>query len=195
MQLLEATQTQIIDTALNIFLQKGIKALTMQKLAQELGVSSKTIYKLFGDKANLLRACLNVHYQKLGNQIALLHKDSEDSLIGMVKILEHLFKVEFEINPTFYADLNKFYPDIQDAALAGNGHRQSMMADLINLGKQKGLFLKHIDTNIFWIALRHLYSGVTRDHIYADIKASPKDLLEQTIFTFLRGICTPKGLV
>src|ERR1700759_4466964 len=53
---------QIIQDALKLFLQHGIRSMTMQKLAAAMGISNKTLYKFFADKEALLSECLAIHY-------------------------------------------------------------------------------------------------------------------------------------
>ena len=59
---------QIIETSLQQFLKYGIKKMTVQKLIEPMGISTKTVYKYFSDKEDLLRHCLLEHYSKLANQ-------------------------------------------------------------------------------------------------------------------------------
>src|SRR5689334_18277748 len=56
---------EILDTSLQRFLKFGIRKMTIQKLVEPLGISTKTVYKYFSDKEALLKECLAVHYARL----------------------------------------------------------------------------------------------------------------------------------
>ena len=46
---------KIIQGALQQFLTHGIRKMTMQKLVEAMGLSTKTVYKYFTDKEDLLQ--------------------------------------------------------------------------------------------------------------------------------------------
>lgn len=41
---------RIIDQAMQMFVSQGIKSVRMDDIAQQLGVSKRTLYEMFGDK-------------------------------------------------------------------------------------------------------------------------------------------------
>lgn len=45
---------RIIEQAMQMFVTQGIKSVRMDDIAQQLGVSKRTLYELFGDKEGLL---------------------------------------------------------------------------------------------------------------------------------------------
>ena len=45
---------RIIEQAMHMFVSQGIKSVRMDDIAQQLGVSKRTLYELFGDKEGLL---------------------------------------------------------------------------------------------------------------------------------------------
>lgn len=55
---------RVIDVAIASFHQEGIKAVTMDAIAHRLTMSKRTLYQLFGDKEELLLACLKKKQQE-----------------------------------------------------------------------------------------------------------------------------------
>ena len=53
------TKQQIIDTAIELFQQNGIKSVALDWLASEAGVSKRTIYEIFTKKAELLKVSMD----------------------------------------------------------------------------------------------------------------------------------------
>ena len=52
----------IIDRASKMFVSQGVKAVRMDDIAQELSVSKRTLYELFGDKEELLYHSIRFFY-------------------------------------------------------------------------------------------------------------------------------------
>ncbi|HSR01748.1 MAG TPA: TetR/AcrR family transcriptional regulator, partial [Methylophilaceae bacterium] len=58
-------RTTIIDAARELFVNKGIEAVTMRSIAKRIGYSATTIYLYFADKEALLRAICDTDLLKL----------------------------------------------------------------------------------------------------------------------------------
>jgi AcrR family transcriptional regulator len=58
----EERRAQLIDTALNIFAQKGLEGTTVKDLAEGAGVAQGLLYHYFRSKEELLHAALERHY-------------------------------------------------------------------------------------------------------------------------------------
>ena len=50
----EDTSKRILDGALKMFTQNGIKSITMDEIAESLSISKRTIYENFKDKNTLV---------------------------------------------------------------------------------------------------------------------------------------------
>lgn len=56
----EQTRQRIIDAATSLFLDRGYAATTIESIATRAGVAVETVYSRFRNKANLLRAILEI---------------------------------------------------------------------------------------------------------------------------------------
>src|SRR4030095_15106593 len=112
-----APKEKIIEDSLQYFLKHGIRKMTMQKLVEALGLSTKTVYKYFADKEELLRHCLLVHYSGLANNLIVLEKESPNPVNAISRLWREAINLDFGITHVFYHDLNYYYPQIQDEVL------------------------------------------------------------------------------
>ena len=103
---------QILRITASLFLERGCKSLTMDEVASANGMSKRTLYELFHDKAELLQEC-----------ILLQHKDnmlrSEEELSRAGNVLEwfmHSLRSKDSQRMTFYYDffteVKKYYPEV-----------------------------------------------------------------------------------
>ncbi|MBD0851807.1 TetR/AcrR family transcriptional regulator [Maribacter arenosus] len=189
----EITKAEIVEFALQKFLLNGIQSTTIHEITSFSGISSKTVYKLIGNKSELLRLSLQLHYSRFFDHLVQLGTESKDALETLLKLIHHVLEMEFGINHRFYQDLNKYYPDMQDEIIKSGANELSFFTDVIDRGIREDLFLPEIQSELIWISLQRLYSGLTRDSIY-DTKYSEDTLLNNTVIVFIRGMCTSKGL-
>ena len=186
------SKVEIVEIALQEFLQQGIQSFTIKHLTELTGVSTKTIYKLFDDKTALVRDCLNVHYLRLTNR--LLTRTTDNEIETILNMTYHIVEMEFEVNPQFYAELNTYYPKLQSEVIASQSKMFEKFSDSMQSGIQKGLFLPEINHNVCIIACQHLYGGITRDKLYSSLGLSGPELIQNTVMIYLKGMCTPAGL-
>ena len=59
--LLQETAELILDAVLTLVAEAGIDGLTMEAVAERVGVSLRTVYRYFPDRASLLTAALARH--------------------------------------------------------------------------------------------------------------------------------------
>ena len=63
---------RIIEQAMHMFVSQGIKSVRMDDIAQQLGVSKRTLYELFGDKEGLLYLAISKRNASSAPRCALM---------------------------------------------------------------------------------------------------------------------------
>jgi AcrR family transcriptional regulator len=185
---------KIIEVSLQEFLTHGIRTMTMQKLVLSLGISTKTMYKYFNNKEELLEECLKLHYKGLIAGIRSVQEDSPNVVVSLYNVYSKSMALDFGTDHLFYHDLNYYYPELQDKAikLYSNGAGDALIG-LISQGVSEGYFLDYLKAPLVLQTLTALYSSVTRSDVYKDFD-SKRELIKHTVAIYLRGICTEKGL-
>nr|WP_299417165.1 TetR/AcrR family transcriptional regulator [uncultured Emticicia sp.] len=187
---------RIIEVSLKQFLEHGIKQMTIQKLIEPLGLSSKTVYKYFADKEDLLKQCLFLHYTELAERFTLLEKTVSNPVAGILLFYYELFNIDFGINHTFYYDLNFYYPQLQDLIIENFSSKgRDKLNNIIVEGLEEGFFIRDIKLDIFLETMMVLYVSITRNSKLKQLNYSPIILMQNTLEVYLRGVCTEKGLI
>jgi AcrR family transcriptional regulator len=85
----------LVRTAANVFVEKGIQNATMTDVAKEAGVDRRTIYRYFENKNNLVVECV-IFALKIGNEIQdrLVEKQSGNGLEKFLNFQYDLVKEE-----------------------------------------------------------------------------------------------------
>ncbi len=186
---------EIINTSLEGFLKKGIRKMTVRKLVAPLGISTKTVYKNFDDKEDLLRECLSVHYSRLLQQTYIAGAQYPNPAIALENLWKKAFQIDFGVNRIFYHDLNHYYPELQDEILKKHGGKiETIIIKQIKKGISEGYFLKNLQPRLIFEAMTVIYRSLTRTDDFRRFRSNPEDLVRQTVHIYLRGICTEKGL-
>ena len=186
---------KIIKKAEDLFLTLGFKSITMDDIANAMGISKKTIYAHFTNKTELVEV---VTFEAL-NQIHLgIDKIKETSTNPIEELYEvKMFVMTYlkneKVSPQF--QLKKYYPRIYDLLQIKQFEKMnSCVIDSLKKGIDTGLF--RIEINLEFIS-RMYFSGFNG---IRDINAFPNALFDKNyIFEsyleyHLRAIVTNEGL-
>lgn len=102
---------KILDTAGNMFLNYGFKSVTMDDIANEMGISKKTIYKSFENKVDLVDASTDFVQKTIDtalNEITELQLNAIEENFTIKKVFQNMFK-KAKTSPMF--QLKKYYPE------------------------------------------------------------------------------------
>lgn len=169
--------------------------MTVQKLVAPLGISTKTVYKYFRDKEDLLIQCLGVHYSKLLNEALSNGSKYSNAVQALAGSWKEAIETDFGVNSVFYHDINYYFPALQDKILKKHGEKiNRVFIGLIKSGIAQGYFRKDINPDVILQAMSILYTSLTRTTQFRRFRLTPAGMLDQTILVYLRGICTRKGL-
>jgi len=93
----ELTRKDILDSAVDLLLEKGIKKLTMDKVASGAGIAKGTVYLYYKDKKVLLDSVVSYYFKPLEEE----YKNISDSNLDPILKLEQIARKSLE-----YVDKN-----------------------------------------------------------------------------------------
>ena len=186
---------KIIETALERFLKHGIRNMTMAKLIEPMGISTKTVYKYFKSKEELLQECLRLLYSGYFNEFRLIVRSEVDPVTKLLTLFRGTLGTDFGMNRDFFHDLNYYYPELQNAAISHvRDNYGVLMIPVVEAGINEGYFNSYLDPQLALKGIATLYTSITRGEEYRDYKGSPYPLFVNLVEVYIRGMCTPKGL-
>ena len=186
---------RIIAKAREQFFRYGIKSVTMDDIANELGISKKTIYQHFEDKDDVVYQLMLLEMSQDKCDWDILEKTSKDVIERTVKSMELIKQAFTEINPSTFFDIKKYHPKswqiFQD-------HKQnfiltSIIKDLKD-GIEQGYFRPDIKVDILAkMRLEQIELGFD-PQVFPQYKFSIVEVELTMLDNFFRGILTEKGL-
>ncbi len=103
-------QEKILKTSLELFFKYGIKHVTMDDIARELGMSKKTIYQFYKEKDDLVTQLCDTEILVQENIFNTVSETAKDPIHEIMLISLKMREMMQNINPLFFLDLQKFYP-------------------------------------------------------------------------------------
>lgn len=187
-------QDKILKAALSLFFKYGIKHVTMDDIAKDLGISKKTIYQFYKEKDDLVNQLVALELSKKENDFSALQTQSRDAIHEIILISDQMRQMLESINPVFFKDLQKFYPSAFGHYLNFRSHCgvQSVRQN-IQKGKASGVYRFDLDeefaANLRLAQIDMLIFG----NYFTFEKVSFAQTHELMLEMFVYGICTLKG--
>lgn len=186
---------RIIEQAKQMFVQQGIKAVRMDDIAQQLGVSKRTLYELFEDKEGLLYLALNRYVEEREARQAELMAGAENMLEALFRALSDVMDNSETVN-RMMSNLKKFYPAVHAKLTAEGAEKHRLgLRTCLEKGIEDKVFIRNMNVDLAVSILYYTASAlVIRKDLILPAGMSEREAFLQIVTTFFRGIATAKGL-
>jgi AcrR family transcriptional regulator len=185
---------KILQGAASLFMRIGIKSVSMDDIARELGVSKKTIYKHFSDKKYLVLKVLEADILQETAACNKCYSIEGNAVQKMIDISRHISHRHKDLNPTVIFDVQKYYPSAwAKMEEYQNVFISSIIIQNIKEGQNEGLYRNEIEPKIAAAMYGTLIQGMMQQLIQGDNNYDFKTLHLQMVSYHLFGICTEKG--
>ncbi|MDD5824369.1 MAG: TetR/AcrR family transcriptional regulator [Prevotellaceae bacterium] len=182
---------KILDSAIALFHERGVKAVKMDDIANCLSISKRTLYEIYDNKEDLLFECVKTSFEHSEKE---LHESVENA-DNVMDILLRIYRLKMNLlrktHPSFYCELEK-YPKILEYFEKQDGKRRAQQMDFIKRGIREGYFRNDVNydliLDLFDVSNRYIISN------YNSLNYSMEQLSYNLVFVFLRGFCTLRGV-
>ncbi len=97
----------ILETASTLFSSYGTLHLTMDDIANDCGISKKTIYNHFQNKADLIDQIIDVKTIEINNKLKNVRANSENAISELNLFFDIVYNFISKFSPTLYRDLKR----------------------------------------------------------------------------------------
>lgn len=193
---------QITERCLEIFLTKGIKVST-DEISHILGISKRTLYELFDNKAELIRTTAVVALRNIHKKMLIY---SSENFVGnnynIIDSLLHISNLEFNellyLYHCFIESVKQIYPDIyKDVNEIHICAITKSLSDAINDGIEQNIFRRDLNKDIIVFALLNISNQLhdaMKEKVTFYNRFTVEEVLDNTFWIFFRGMSTSYGL-
>ena len=185
----------IIDKVSQLYEQYGIKSVTMDDVARELGMSKKTLYNYVSNKDELVSLYIEHVTDQRRCNVEDIKKQKLNAIEELFEVNWHVIQMLKHYNPSTDYDLKKYYPHhYRKLRQIRRDNMLQAVRDNIIKGKQEGLYRQELNEDI--IARVHV------SRIENSFANKMFDISEMTSWRFIRemmvyhvrGIANEKGV-
>ncbi|HEY0676629.1 MAG TPA: TetR/AcrR family transcriptional regulator [Chitinophagaceae bacterium] len=188
------TKERISRKAHDLVMKYGIRSVSMDDIANSLGISKKTIYQFFVDKDELVDAIVEAVVRDNQGRCDHHRTTAQNAVEEIFKAKELLREMFTDMNPSVMYDLQKYHPKAYTRFLK---HKNDYLFSLLKSNLEKGISeeLYRPDINVDIITRFRLESMLMpfNPDFFSKHKHSLLEVEEQLLEHFLFGIVSLKG--
>jgi AcrR family transcriptional regulator len=186
---------RMITAARRHFFAHGFRGVTMDDLAEELGMSKKTLYASFASKDALLRAVLLDKFRSVEMDLdGIMAECSSDVLAALHRLLACMQWHTEEIQPPFVRDIRREAPETFN--LVEQRRREVIeryFGRLFQEGRRAGIIRKDLPARLMIEILLGTVQAIMNPSKMAELGLTPKTGFLTIITIVLEGVLTEKG--
>jgi TetR/AcrR family transcriptional regulator, cholesterol catabolism regulator len=185
----------ILGKVRELYMKYGIKSITMDEVAAELGMSKKTLYQHVADKEDLVGKYVDNEIELRQKQICECFRIGYNAIEELFEISLFMNKLMREQNPATEHDLRKYYP-AQHQKIVKVRREGMYRYILLNLkkGKNEGLYRNDMDDEVIAKLYLSRSESMPLSSMYTvEEFTSIKNFVEFLTY-HIRGIATQTGI-
>jgi AcrR family transcriptional regulator len=185
---------RILTKAADLFSRYGIRSITMDEIATQLGISKKTIYQFFTDKDDMVLAVIEQEIARNEMDCNHFRQEAADAVQQVFLALESLDEMLKYTNPLMLYDLEKHHPKaFQKLREYKYRFLYQILMDNIQWGTDTEVYRNDLQKDI--VAKCRIESAflVFNPDVFPHTRYKISEVNYELAMLFLHGVVTPKG--
>lgn len=191
---MDEKRLEILERASAVYMRFGIKSVTMDDLARELGISKKTIYKYFDDKSDLVRSIVEMKMEMDKAICMNCLNQSQNAIDDLIHISKLIVEHVGNMNPSVFFDLKKYHPEAWQYV---EKHRWEFILDMIisniNQGIEEHLYRENLNPDIVGRMYVASIDNIFNPDIFPWPKFTFQAIYKEMIRMHIKGLVNEDG--
>ena len=185
---------RIFEKATDLFMRYGIRSITMDEIAAQLGISKKTIYQFFTDKDAMVEAVMNEEMKRNEEGCRGFSTTAENAVHEIFLAMDSMQEMLKTMNPQLIHDLEKFHP-VASKRLKQYKYQFlfTMIKENLERGRREEIYRNDLNTDL---TTRHRIESAFmpfNQEAFPQNKYPLNQTCQELAVLFLHSICNPSG--
>jgi AcrR family transcriptional regulator len=188
------TREKILRKSESMFMRYGIRSVTMDDIAKELGISKKTLYQYVDNKADLIQQIILQFIDQQKQSIDLIREEAGDAIEELLNLARHVITVHRCFRPVTLYDLRKYYQDTWNHMERLKQERIiQMIFENLEKGRTQGLYRSDFDPRIIARIFASKIQMLEDEELFPPSEYDKEVLFREFFLYHIHGVASPKG--
>lgn len=185
---------RILEKATDLFMRYGIRSITMDEIAAQLGISKKTIYQFFTDKDAMVEAVVNEEMKRNEDGCMGFSQTAENAVHEIFLAMDDVSEMLKAMNPQLIHDLEKHHPAAYKRL---KQYKHQFLYDVIMANLERGVREGHYrkDMNADLTSRHRIETAFMpfNQEVFPHNKYPMNQTCQDLGILFLHSVCNEKG--
>lgn len=192
----DETRERILDGTLELLGATTVMDFSMDRLAEWIGLSRKTIYNHFSGKADLLAEAIAVGMERI---VRTLSEIANDESLGFVERLDRIVELGFREMRRLWAPMSgaagpRSPMEVRTGVRELNRHLRELIRGIVTEAAASGLLAAAVKPDIFAHVILNMIGGIRALDDSEALPCPPLELLRESLRVSLVGALSPRGI-
>lgn len=182
---------RILASAEDRFMSQGFVKVTVDELAEDLGMSKKTIYKFFPSKEDIMRGIMRMNMRRVERQVTQIVESDAPFDRKFTEFLSLLARLTSKFSKQLQKDIQRHLPELDQEI--DRFRREKIFGKLIPMfqqAKAEGFLREDANVEVFMLVFTHAIQGIMVPSVLAQHSFSAEEAFRQLFRILFEGILT-----
>jgi AcrR family transcriptional regulator len=185
---------RIIEAAHDKFLRNGITKVTVDEIADDLGMSKKTVYKFFPSKDELLKSVVHFMMGFMERRVEAIVSSDKPFEQKMTEFLALVGGFASRISAQFQRDIQRYAPNLWKEIETFRRERLFVKLETMFVqAKREGVFRSDLDQQLFMLVFIHSVHGIMNPQTLSQHAFSPEMAFKGIFKILFEGVLTEEA--
>jgi len=187
-------EKELFEKVTHLFMRYGIKSMTMDEVARQLGISKKTLYLYVDNKKDLVKKMMQLHIDCEQCNMQETFKNCDNAIDEIMVMSKEVNTQMKELHPAVMFDMKKYHPEAFQILLQHKDQfiRACILKNLEN-GVKEGWYRSNLNPAIVTTFYLSMVSSIMNSEIQFDKEFNFGEVHSEMMRYHIRGIASSKG--
>lgn len=187
-------QNQVIEKSQELFFKYGLKSITMDDLAREMGISKKTLYASFNNKQEIINIITIKLIEEHERNCVEIEKNARNAIEEILMYVNSVKSIFQQFNYKITYEMKKYYSESWD--ILKNYKKEFLLQKVKNnlkRGVKEGLYRDNLNVEIISSLRMEQMKIISNSALFLSANINKKEVSRELFFQILYGMSTIKG--
>ena len=187
-------KARLLDSIADILIRNGIKATSMDSIASTLHISKRTLYEIFGSKAEMVTQALSALHLRMRMEHTHIFESTENVLEAILLSFLKQRDIMSKLNVDFFSDMDSLFAE---AKMHSKESKQEFIDNIVAMlrkGVEQGYFRDDVNLNVQCRMMLIQMESLKRMEELFPPDITLLDAYDTVSIGFLRSMASIKGM-
>ena len=185
---------RILNSAEGKFFSQGFVKVTVDEIAEDLGMSKKTIYKFFPSKEEIMLGIMRMNMRRVEKQVITIVESAKPFEQKFSEFLSLLARLTSKISKQFQKDVRRHLPELdKEIETFRRDKIFGRLRPMFLQAKEEGFLRKDLNDEIFMLVFMNAVQNIMTPSVLAEHSFAAEEAFRQIFRILFEGALTDEA--